>query len=651
MNKIEKLEKIQDLFQKGILNEEEFLEEKKKILNNQMEEQKLNVQYTSNIIDTKQKEKTKNIKDFIKSKKYIIILLVFILVIILGIILINNRETNHNNNVENDNKISESLNENKKIYITQDSNVSLTGKEFIGKFSDELMVETNDVVVTEVADTFVDNIKKYSIKYKVKNTKTKNYDVVFEEIYYYNQLNNNIIAKEISITSVSLFTQTLYTTYNMSINEWENMMLNGASNIFQNLNSNSDEEAIKKSTEYYEYVNRLGNNEQKDFTYNDFKYTYTLIGHDLLNVIKKSTNDSNSFTWLLLAVDENSDLEEEIKIWQNNMNTEIDTIETNFIEEIYKKYSVAEGCICSNGDEYWLLDKEGKKVYFDSVESFESAMQICGLNLLENNSDEFNNNPQNNYKDSIKTDDKYINVPNLIKMTEEEAIELVEKLEIPYEIKYSEDVSRSEGIVLDQTTHTNVITNSKGEIVVAYNTTTLKKGETLAIIVNKYKDRTINCKLHIGCLVELYKKICQDQGITAETNNYKFNIEINNEVVFNETISKNELIETIKDGLSNWENNYKEFDSIEVLDNVRRFGDCGLIQTKEIYTGYGILDCKISINGITLVSNHCDLYHDDNGITETRIDEKKAFLIYEENDENKYNITFSIYYKEHGVSG
>lgn len=487
MNKIEKLEKIQDLFQKGILNEEEFLEEKKKILNNQMEEQKLNVQYTSNIIDRKQKEKTKNIKDFIKSKKYIIILLVFILVIILGIILgiilINNRETNHNNNVENDNKISESLNENKKIYITQDSNVSLTGKEFIGKFSDELMVETNDVVVTEVADTLVDNIKKYSIKYKVKNTKTKNYDVVFEEIYYYNQLNNNIIAKEISITSVSLFTQTLYTTYNMSINEWENMMLNGASNIFQNLNSNSDEEAIKKSTEYYEYVNKLENNEQKDFTYNDFKYTYTLIGHDLLNVIKKSTNDSNSFTWLLLAVDENSDLEEEIKIWQDNINTEIDTIETNFIEEIYKKYSVAEGCICSNGDEYWLLDKEGKKVYFDSVESFESAMQICGLNLLEQKSDiEENTNKNKTNKSNNSSVDTTIteNETEKVYYSKSEGFDINEYLEdfktngLKYKITKVEDYDYKSNTVIEITPNYKYVEKgSTIEFKVADNTYTM----------------------------------------------------------------------------------------------------------------------------------------------------------------------------------
>ena len=64
----------------------------------------------------------------------------------------------------------------------------------------------------------------------------------------------------------------------------------------------------------------------------------------------------------------------------------------NLLDEIYAKYPKlkdTEGIICTDGESYWLLDENGEKVYFDSMESFEQAKEQCNLNVesLENNKD------------------------------------------------------------------------------------------------------------------------------------------------------------------------------------------------------------------------------------------------------------------------
>lgn len=74
----------------------------------------------------------------------------------------------------------------------------------------------------------------------------------------------------------------------------------------------------------------------------------------------------------------------------NNTSEEITS--ENLLDEIYAKYPElkdTEGIICTDGESYWLLDENGEKVYFDSMESFEQAKEECNLNVesLENNKD------------------------------------------------------------------------------------------------------------------------------------------------------------------------------------------------------------------------------------------------------------------------
>ena len=73
-------------------------------------------------------------------------------------------------------------------------------------------------------------------------------------------------------------------------------------------------------------------------------------------------------------------------------NTAEETTSENLLDEIYAKYPELkdkEGIICTDGTDYWLLDENGDKVYFDSLESFEKAKEQCNLNVesVENNKD------------------------------------------------------------------------------------------------------------------------------------------------------------------------------------------------------------------------------------------------------------------------
>lgn len=74
----------------------------------------------------------------------------------------------------------------------------------------------------------------------------------------------------------------------------------------------------------------------------------------------------------------------------NNTSEEITS--ENLLDEIYAKYpnlKDTEGIICTDGESYWLLDENGEKVYFDSMESFEQAKEKCNINVeaVEKNKD------------------------------------------------------------------------------------------------------------------------------------------------------------------------------------------------------------------------------------------------------------------------
>lgn len=77
---------------------------------------------------------------------------------------------------------------------------------------------------------------------------------------------------------------------------------------------------------------------------------------------------------------------------KNENNILEETSSENLLDEIYAKYPKlkdTEGIICTDGESYWLLDENGEKVYFDSMESFEQAKEKCNINVeaVEKNKD------------------------------------------------------------------------------------------------------------------------------------------------------------------------------------------------------------------------------------------------------------------------
>lgn len=205
----------------------------------------------------------------------------------------------------------------------------------------------------------------------------------------------------------------------------------------------------------------------------------------------------------------------------------------NLLEEIYAKYPELENsdipiCTDDNGT-YWLLDENGKKVYFSDLETFESALEKC--KITTENTGSINN------ETNIDSNAEYIDIPNLIGKTEKEAINILKGLNAPYKIVYHEDIKQEEGIVLDQSTHDEIITNSRGEIVTAISTRKLYKGETLTIYINQYKERTLKIDFHKSCLIENFLPSVNDK-LSAPLNVI---VKANDTVIFNDKLTNEDL--------------------------------------------------------------------------------------------------------------
>lgn len=224
--------------------------------------------------------------------------------------------------------------------------------------------------------------------------------------------------------------------------------------------------------------------------------------------------------------------------------------DNSLLEQIYSKYpdlQNKEGYICTDGEQYWLLDKAGEKIYFTDMESFESALVKSYTSEINSDNEEVNyntnnnengkpisNNSDQNNNSNIK---EFIDIPNLFGKTEQEAINVVKKLGAQYEIVYKEDIGKEEGIVLDQSRHDYIVRDSKGKIISAISTRRLYPGETLSIIINKYEERTFLLNIHRTCLIEEY---LQSTGKDMETT-LDFIVKANGNVIFSDKLTKEDL--------------------------------------------------------------------------------------------------------------
>lgn len=193
----------------------------------------------------------------------------------------------------------------------------------------------------------------------------------------------------------------------------------------------------------------------------------------------KKNNTNQSMINGNLEPEEVTEVENERNILEVNDQLETDNVEetlenayddtAHLLERIYAKHPELkgkEGIICTNdNNEYWLLDEDGKKMYFTDMESFENALTKCPTkqNIL-------NNNSSNNTNKNTTNTNNYIQIPDLSGMTEQQAKDAVKDLGVKYKISYSEDTNYDEGVVIGQTEHSNLITDVRGRIVTGYTT-------------------------------------------------------------------------------------------------------------------------------------------------------------------------------------
>ena len=256
-------------------------------------------------------------------------------------------------------------------------------------------------------------------------------------------------------------------------------------------------------------------------------------------------NDTNNDTSNIIENNNNANTENITKEWYNTVSAQ-DTIsentEENILEEIYAKYPDlrnTEGIICTDGTDYWLLDESGNKVYFTDLDSFENALKQINLNI-----ENITNSSNSTSNDSPQQNKEYVEIPKLTGLTEQEAINTIKKLNVPYEISYKEDLNKEEGIVIGQSYHDVFITNNRGEIVAASSTSRLYPGETLYIFVNKINERTMILNLHRTCLIKEYisnKKGINTGLVNSIDESLKLVVKANDSIIFTDQLTNADL--------------------------------------------------------------------------------------------------------------
>ena len=376
----------------------------------------------------------------------------------------------------------------------------------------------------------------------------------------------------------------------------------------------------------------------------------------LIFIFNKNTEEANKN---IVASIQNENL-----VDTNITNSTLEENSSNFLEEIKEKYPTESGMICTNDTDYWLLDEKGDKLYFYDLASFEEALKLCVDYTEEATENQIEaEQPQNdieNSKNNYSNSSSYVDIPSLQGMTEEEAIKKAEELNVPYEIVYREDLSYDkEGIVIGQTTHTKIITDGGGDIVAAYNLTVLYPGETLAIVINKYEDRTVNFDVHIVCLVKQYLEICEKNGKNPQTNEFTFDLKVNNKSIYKETVNRVDVENKIRNALTGTldQDLLNEEDLLDpgVTDRFMIHYNCGRLK-KYTYTGYGVFNFEMSINGVMVRNDKCDLYHTVDGINYIMSNDNSlaGSTFYEEDnrygeDDTTPSICISTY--DHGGAG
>ena len=270
---------------------------------------------------------------------HLIILILGIALIIMMVNLIVNINKNSNKNVELTNKSTKA--DIDKEYITTDSDVSPTGKEFIGEFTENLTNLYKDITIGNASslkkyyDTSIKNMQKFSLEISSR-------DIKYEEIvFYYNTTNNRIIGAKQAIYNVKSYEE-ITKSQNTSTNEVLETFMTAATNIFVNAhNDNSSQEFLDRYNKYSDYMlKNFSNVNNTECEYNNYKFTYRVLG-DIICVVTRDKVNDNKIEVLLFAHNENNMPEDEIKLWYEAENKK---------SEIY---------LIENGNKKYFIDNQG----------------------------------------------------------------------------------------------------------------------------------------------------------------------------------------------------------------------------------------------------------------------------------------------------
>lgn len=107
-------------------------------------------------------------------------------------------------------------------------------------------------------------------------------------------------------------------------------------------------------------------------------------------------DDGNIYTDTIIYTKESTTATEEIET-NNNSN--------NLLNQIYTKYPEfkdKEGYICTDGEQYWLIDSLGDKAYFNDLESFEKLINEVNKNNIISRNEFLNNYLTDEFKQIVK---------------------------------------------------------------------------------------------------------------------------------------------------------------------------------------------------------------------------------------------------------
>lgn len=271
------------------------------------------------------------------------------------------------NKVENNKDITSE--ETKEVKSTEDKNNINNKDNKTKKKSNKMKIIIPIIVVIIIIICIV-----VGIILKNKNNEETNANEVVEEQQQETakiEIGTNYNCVEDGVTGyINFNTETSY-VMNMTYDMSESVTYNGTYKIEGN--------TITLTVTYYDMV-------EDPSTFEPYTETITILEDGTLEYTS-ANGDKHIF-------DKNKTLPE-------NTTDTTETTAGDLLEQIYAKYpnlEGTEGIVCTDGTDYWLLDENGKKVYFTDLASFEEALKECNIdvNSIGNTTNNKNNNINNN---------------------------------------------------------------------------------------------------------------------------------------------------------------------------------------------------------------------------------------------------------------